>query len=108
MFYYTRKNNRRLKKRNSIIENQSIASSETLKSYNLEELLFRETIEVNNEKIIQQFKDKTILITGGAGSIGSQLAKQIVNFAPKKVIILDQAETPLHDIELYFENTKHK
>lgn len=91
-----------------LIENQSIASSETLKSYNLEELLFRETIEVNNEKIIQQFKDKTILITGGAGSIGSQLAKQIVNFAPKKVIILDQAETPLHDIELYFENTKHK
>ena len=91
-----------------LIENQSVASSETLKSYNLEELLFRETIEVNNEKIIQQFKDKTILITGGAGSIGSQLAKQIVNFAPKKVIILDQAETPLHDMELYFQNRKHK
>ena len=90
-----------------LIENQSIASDATLKSYNLEELLFRETIEVNNTKIINQFKNKTILVTGGAGSIGSQLAKQIINFEPKKLIILDQAETPLHDIELYFKNKKY-
>jgi len=90
-----------------LIENHSIASNETLKSYNLEELLFRETIEVNNVKIIEQFKSKIILVTGGAGSIGSQLAKQIINFEPKKLIILDQAETPLHDIELYFNNKKY-
>lgn len=90
-----------------LIENRRVASSETLKSYNLEELLFRQTIEINNEKIIKQFKDKTIFVTGGAGSIGSQLVKQIVNFNPKKVIVLDQAETPLHDLELYFDTIEY-
>ena len=90
-----------------LIENHNLVSKETLISYNLEELLFRETIKINNVKISEQFNNKTILITGGAGSIGSELAKQIVNFKPKRVIILDQAETPLHDIELYFDKKKN-
>ena len=90
-----------------LIENKSNNSNNSLKSYNFEELLFRDTIEINNIKIIEQFKNETILITGGAGSIGSELAKQIVNFEPKKLIILDQAETPLNNIELYFEDKKY-
>lgn len=77
--------------------------SDTLKTYNLEELLFRETIEIKNSKVIEQFTDKTIVVTGGAGSIGSELAKQIATFNPKQLIVLDQAETPLYKIELFFK-----
>lgn len=74
-----------------------------LKSYKLEELLFRETIEINNVKVIESFKNKKILITGGAGSIGSELAKQLSQFEPEKIIIVDNGETPLFNIENYFK-----
>lgn len=84
------------------IENLENAS-ESLKTYNLEELLFRDTIEIKNNKVVDLFKNKTILITGGAGSIGSELAKQLSVFQPKQLIIIDQAETPLYEIELYFK-----
>jgi FlaA1/EpsC-like NDP-sugar epimerase len=87
-----------------LIENNT-NSDETLQTYNLEELLFRDTIVIKNNKVIEQFTNKTILVTGGAGSIGSELAKQLGGFQPKHIVILDQAETPLYEIELYF--TKH-
>lgn len=74
-----------------------------LKEYDLEELLFRKKIDIDNPKVIAQYQDKTILVTGGAGSIGSELAKQIAVFRPKKLIVLDQGETPLHDIQLHFD-----
>ena len=86
-----------------LLENNNSDAKETLKTYNLEELLFRETIEIKNSKIIEQFTNKTILVTGGAGSIGSELAKQLGGFEPKELIILDQAETPLYEIEMYFK-----
>ena len=86
-----------------LLENNNSDAKETLKTYNLEELLFRETIEIKNSKIIEQFTNKTILVTGGAGSIGSELAKQLGSFNPKELIILDQAETPLYEIEFYFK-----
>jgi len=85
-----------------LLENKNSESKDTLKTYNLEELLFRESIEIKNSKVIRQFEDKTILITGGAGSIGSELAKQLGNFGVKKLIIVDNSETPLYEIELYF------
>ncbi len=74
-----------------------------LETYNLEELLFRETIEIKNSSVIEQYTNKCILITGGAGSIGSELAKQLAAFQPKKIIVLDQAETPLYAIEMFFK-----
>lgn len=86
-----------------LLENNNTRNKETLKTYNLEELLFRETIEIKNPKVIEQFRNKTILVTGGAGSIGSELAKQLGSFEPKELIILDQAETPLYEIEMYFK-----
>jgi FlaA1/EpsC-like NDP-sugar epimerase len=86
-----------------LLENNNLNTSETLKTYNLEELLFRNTIEIKNNNVINQFTNKTILVTGGAGSIGSELAKQLGGFEPKNLIILDQAETPLYKIELYFK-----
>lgn len=86
-----------------LLENNNTKNKETLKTYNLEELLFRETIEIKNARVIEQFRHKTILVTGGAGSIGSELAKQLGSFEPKELIILDQAETPLYEIEMYFK-----
>lgn len=85
-----------------LITTNTPEGGEKLKTYRLEELLFRETIEIKNTNVIDQFKGKTILVTGGAGSIGSELTKQLAQFNPKHLIILDQAETPLHDCELYF------
>ena len=84
------------------INNDNNGGFEKLKTYKLEELLFRETIEIKNNNVIDQFRNKTILVTGGAGSIGSELAKQLALFNPKNLVVLDQAETPLHECELYF------
>src|SRR3712207_8442881 len=51
-------------------------------------------------------KDKRILITGAAGSIGSEMARQVAKFSPKELILIDQAETPMHDIRRYM-NRNH-
>jgi len=69
----------------------------------IEDLLERNEIEVDNQLISKDLKGKTILITGGAGSIGSELARLIAGFEPKKLIILDNAESMLHDIDLYLK-----
>lgn len=86
-----------------LLQKTNVSQTTNLKEYNLEELLFRKKIDIDNPKVIEQFNNKTILITGGAGSIGSELAKQLAAFQPKKIIILDQGETPLHDIQLHFD-----
>lgn len=73
-----------------------------IKSIRIEDLLEREPIKLNTELINQQLKNKVILITGAAGSIGSELARQCASFSPKKLYLLDQAESPLHELELEF------
>jgi FlaA1/EpsC-like NDP-sugar epimerase len=78
-----------------------------IKSINIEDLLQRDAIKLDNDTINAQLKNKTILITGAAGSIGSELARQCVKFLPKKIYLLDQAESPLHELELEF-NDKYK
>jgi FlaA1/EpsC-like NDP-sugar epimerase len=70
-----------------------------IRDINIEDLLGREVIRLNNELIEEQIRGKVICITGGAGSIGSELARQILNFKPKMLILVDQAESPLFDIE---------
>jgi len=66
----------------------------------LEDLLQREPIELD-EKVIQKgIYNKKILVTGAAGSIGSEIARQLIRYRPQKVILLDQAETPLHNLKL--------
>ncbi len=77
-----------------------------IRSINIEELLERESIRLNNELISEQINGKVILITGAAGSIGSELARQCLKFSPKLLVLLDQAESPLHDMELEFQE-KH-
>ncbi len=75
-----------------------------IKSIRIEDLLEREPIKLDTERIAAQLKGKSILITGAAGSIGSELARQCAKFNPGKLYLLDQAETPLHELELEFSD----
>jgi FlaA1/EpsC-like NDP-sugar epimerase len=70
-----------------------------IRDINIEDLLGREVIRLHNDLIYEQIHNKVICITGGAGSIGSELARQLLNFKPKVLILVDQAESPLYDIE---------
>lgn len=73
----------------------------------IEDLLGRNTIDLNKEAIAHHFDNQTVLITGAAGSIGSELCRQILQFKCKKLILVDQAESPLNDLwlELTAKNT---
>ncbi len=73
-----------------------------IKSIRIEDLLERDPIKLDEEGIAKQLKNKVILITGAAGSIGSELARQCSRYHPKKIYLLDQAESPLHELELEF------
>ncbi len=74
--------------------------SNQLKNFAIEDLLERKPIVLDKEKISNQIKGKRVLITGGAGSIGSEIVRQLISFSPYKIIILDQAESPLHSLKL--------
>ena len=80
-------------------ENQNEISKK-VKNIQIEDLLERQPIVLDNKSITKQLTNKTVLITGAAGSIGSEIARQILGFSPKEIIILDQAETPLHHLSL--------
>jgi FlaA1/EpsC-like NDP-sugar epimerase len=75
-------------------------SFKQIKKIKIEDLLERDPIQLDLDIIHRQFAGKAILITGGAGSIGSELVRQIIPFKPRQLIILDQAESPLYEIEL--------
>ena len=77
--------------------------SKKVTSFKIEDLLDRKSIVIDNKSISMQLQNQTVLITGAAGSIGSEIARQVIGFSPKKVIILDQAETPLHHLRLEIE-----
>lgn len=74
--------------------------SNKVKNFEIEDLLERKPIVLDTNTISSQLNGKTILITGAAGSIGSEITRQILSFKPFKIIILDQAETPLHSLSL--------
>jgi FlaA1/EpsC-like NDP-sugar epimerase len=78
-----------------------------IKSINIEELLERDSIKLNTDEINKQLNNKVILITGAAGSIGSELARQCLKFKPKLLVLLDQAESPLHELDLEFREVFH-
>jgi FlaA1/EpsC-like NDP-sugar epimerase len=75
-------------------------SSRQLQSIKIEDLLERNPIQINNNEIKAQIKGKRILVTGAAGSIGSEIVRQLIPYSPEVIILCDQAETPLHNLEL--------
>ena len=74
--------------------------TDQLKSLQIEDLLNREPIVLNAKNKTAQIGDKNILVTGGAGSIGSEIVRQVATYSPKMLIILDQAESPLHALQI--------
>jgi len=72
--------------------------SQKVKSIQIEDLLDRKPIVLDGKAISKQLKENTVLITGAAGSIGSEIVRQVLLFKPKKIIAVDQAETPLHNL----------
>ncbi len=79
-------------------------SSKQITKINIEDLLGRKAIVLDEEKTAQELKNKTILVTGAAGSIGSGMVLQIAKYAPKKIILLDQAESPMYDFQQELNN----
>ena len=75
-------------------------STRQLQNIKIEDLLEREPIEIHNDIIGEQIKGKRVLVTGAAGSIGSEIVRQIAQFGPQMVILNDQSETPLHELHL--------
>lgn len=75
-------------------------SFKQIKKVQIEELLERDAIQLDIDIIKNQLSNKTILVTGAAGSIGSEIVRQVIKFNPKKIILLDQAESPLYEMEM--------
>ena len=73
--------------------------AQEIKDVRIEDLLNREPIKIANQKISGSLRNKIVLITGAAGSIGSELVRQIISYQPAKIILLDQAESALYDLE---------
>ena len=75
-----------------------------MREIEIEDLLPRDEIEVNMEKVGALLRGKKVLITGSAGSIGSEMVRQIAYYKPAEMMLIDQAETPQHDIRLMMKN----
>ena len=81
-------------------DGKSDLSSSELQEVQIEDLLPRDEIEVNMKEIEEMLKGKCIMVTGSAGSIGSEMVRQIASFGPSQMVLIDEAETPQHDIRL--------
>ena len=73
-------------------------------SIQIEDLLERPTIKINTENVRNIISKKVVMVTGAAGSIGSELVRQVQKYNPKAIILLEQAESPLHDLKLDLSN----
>jgi FlaA1/EpsC-like NDP-sugar epimerase len=78
-------------------------STKQLQNVKIEDLLEREQIKLYNEILFKQLNNKTVLVTGAAGSIGSEIVRQLLQYKPKSIVLNDCAETPLHDLKLELE-----
>lgn len=82
-------------------DGKSPLSHTQLHEVDIEDLLPRDKIEVDMNAIKDMLTGRRILITGAAGSIGSEMARQVATFAPAELVLVDQTETPMHDVRLY-------
>ena len=76
-----------------------------VREYSIEDLLQRPPIQIDMRKVASHIEGKRVLVTGAAGSIGSEIMRQVALFNPQQLILLDQAETPLHDVRLEIGDT---
>ena len=81
------------------VENTEKAHRGRLREFQIEDLLFRKSLDINDQEAFHYYRDKTILVTGGGGSIGSELCRQIAKCQPKKLVILDIYENNAYDIQ---------
>ena len=86
--------------------NEGKFNSKQLQNIKIEDLLERDPIVINNNQIRNQIKGKRVLVTGAAGSIGSEIVRQLLPYHPELIILCDQAETPLHSLELELQERK--
>jgi FlaA1/EpsC-like NDP-sugar epimerase len=80
--------------------------SKQIKSFDINDLLERKPIILDNHNVSVELSGKVVVITGAAGSIGSEIVRQVLSFSPKKIILVDQAETPLSDIAIEITQVK--
>ncbi len=73
-------------------------SLKQIKEVKIEDLLGREAIQLENPNLLKELNDKVVFVTGAAGSIGSELARQVVHYKPRKVILIDQSETGIYEL----------
>ncbi len=81
-------------------------SLKQMRKVRIEDLLGRESIKLSESKIKTQLKGKIILVTGAAGSIGSEIVRQLIKYSPKKVLLIDQAESALYELEMELRTIK--
>lgn len=74
-----------------------------IREINIEDLLGRPEIKISMDKIVDNFNNKVVMVTGAAGSIGSELCRQLASFGPKQLVLFDNAETPMHNLRLELE-----
>ena len=80
-------------------------SSTQIEDIKIEDLLGRKPIILGKSNVIREIKDKVILVTGAAGSIGSEICRQVMHYNPSKLVMLDQAESPMYDFQFEMNNT---
>ena len=89
-----------------IEENKNITSQ--IEKIQIEDILERDPIRLDNKLVAKEIFNKCVIVTGGAGSIGSEIVRQVAGYKPKKLIIIDHAESPLYQIQLEIKNTLPK
>ena len=86
-----------------IDEMQDGKLNHSIRNIQIEDLLMREEIKISMEAIVENFRGKTVMVTGAAGSIGSELCRQLAGFGIKRLVMYDNAETPMHNLRLEFD-----
>ncbi len=79
--------------------NKTVSAKPTIREFQIEDLLFRDPLTINDKEELQYYKGKTVLVTGGGGSIGSELCRQIAKCQPKRLVVFDIYENNAYDIQ---------